>query len=458
MNKDIVIKVQNLSKSYKLYNKNSDRVKETFHPFRKKYHHTFDALKDVSFEVRKGEALGIIGRNGSGKSTLLQLICGVSTPTAGGVEVKGRIGALLELGAGFDPDFTGRENVYLNGAILGFSSEEINLLFDEIEAFAEIGEFIDQPVKLYSSGMYVRLAFAVQACLNPDILIVDEALSVGDIFFAQKCHARMEALLDKGTSLLFVTHGMGDIEKYCSQALLLINGAPRFYGDPAEAIALYYNSIDERTIQIAPPDVKKDDSSKTSAIAEFDEIKQQSGSESQPNLSKSVVIGNQDWARCTFFKLCDNVGQPCKIFESGEIITIYYEYEILREISFPYAAVTIRTDKNITIYSKSTLQLSDSPSIVKKGALLQFMHKIKLDLVIGQYTTSIGINTMNGGYYDKIGSIPFTKVLQNCFEVLSIKPDTGSFNIIPPNNGLAIPIFGYVDLKTECSIGLASAY
>ncbi|MDM8542691.1 ABC transporter ATP-binding protein [Desulfococcaceae bacterium HSG9] len=457
MNKDIVIKVQNLSKSYKLYDKNSDRVKETFHPFRKKYHRTFDALKDVSFEVKKGEALGIIGRNGSGKSTLLQLICGVSTPTAGGIEVKGRIGALLELGAGFDPDFTGRENVYLNGAILGFSNEEINSLFDEIEAFAEIGEFIDQPVKLYSSGMYVRLAFAVQACLNPDILIVDEALSVGDIFFSQKCHARMEALLEKGTSLLFVTHGMGDIEKYCSQALLLINGAPRFYGDPAEAIALYYNSIDERTIHIASPSLNEDDGVKTSAIAEFEEIKKRYGSEYQPNLSKSAVIGNQDMARCTFFKLCDYDGQPCKIFESGEIINIYYEYEILTEFAFPFASVTIWTDKNIPIYCKTTLKLADSPSIVQKGALLQFRHSIKLDLNIGQYTAAIGLNGMKPDCYDKIGAVPYTDVEQNFFRVLSIKPDTGSFDILPKHKGLAIPVIGYVDLDTECSIGIASA-
>ena len=198
------ITVEGLVKTYQLFNKPSKRVLEMFHPFGRKYHTPFHALKNVSFQVDRGETFGIIGRNGSGKSTLLQIICGILQPTEGKVTVNGRIAALLELGAGFNPEFTGRENVYMNGAILGFSDEEMDERFDDIAAFADIGEFLDHPVKTYSSGMYIRLAFAVQAFVEPDILIVDEALSVGDIFFQQKCFKRMRELREKNTTLLFV--------------------------------------------------------------------------------------------------------------------------------------------------------------------------------------------------------------------------------------------------------------
>jgi ABC-type polysaccharide/polyol phosphate transport system ATPase subunit len=207
-----------------------------------KYFREFWALRGVHFCVKRGEAVGIIGRNGSGKSTLLQLICGTLAPTTGDIFATGRIGALLELGAGFDPEFTGRENVYLNGAILGLSHEEIYKKFDEIVAFADIGGFVDQPVKTYSSGMFIRLAFAVHAHTRPDILIVDEALSVGDIFFQQKCFQRMDFLLENGTTLLFVSHDLGAITKLCERTLFLRNGTLEFDGPTQEAVNRYYRS------------------------------------------------------------------------------------------------------------------------------------------------------------------------------------------------------------------------
>lgn len=210
---DITIKVRNLGKKYLLYDSPEQRVKEILHPFRKKYHHEFWALKDLSFEVKKGEVVSIIGQNGSGKSTLLQIISGVLQPTEGQVEVKGRVAALLELGAGFNPEFTGRENVYMNGAILGFSKEEMDKKINAIEEFADIGEFIDQPVKTYSSGMYARLAFSVSIHVDPAVLIIDEILSVGDIRFGIKCMDRLRQIKEKGTSIIYVTHsnnGFGD--------------------------------------------------------------------------------------------------------------------------------------------------------------------------------------------------------------------------------------------------------
>ena len=206
---DIAISVRNLTKSYRLFGHPGDRIKQFFSLGLKQYHREFTALKDVSFDIKKGETVGIIGRNGSGKSTLLQLICGILKPTTGTVQVNGRVSALLELGAGFNPEFTGRENVYFQGALMGFTEAQMDERFDEIAAFADIGEFIDQPVRTYSSGMFVRLAFAVAIHVDPDILVVDEALAVGDMAFQRKCFAQIDRLRAAGCTIALVTHDMG---------------------------------------------------------------------------------------------------------------------------------------------------------------------------------------------------------------------------------------------------------
>jgi lipopolysaccharide transport system ATP-binding protein len=248
---DIAIRVANLSKCFQIYDAPRDRLKQFILPRlqrlggqpSRQYFREFWALRDVSFEVRKGETVGIIGRNGSGKSTLLQMICGTLTPTGGSIETNGRIAALLELGSGFNPEFTGRENVYLNGTVLGLSKAEVDERFDEIAAFADIGDFIEQPVKTYSSGMLVRLAFAVQATVDPNILIVDEALAVGDEIFQRKCFARLEDLKSKGTSILFVSHSPASIIELCDRTLLLDHGARLMYGPAPKAIRAYQKLI-----------------------------------------------------------------------------------------------------------------------------------------------------------------------------------------------------------------------
>lgn len=242
----VAITVSNLSKSYQIYEKPVDRLKQFVLPKlhnlfglgSKSYFRDFSALNDVSFELNEGEAIGIIGRNGSGKSTLLQLICGTLTPSKGVVQTHGRVAALLELGSGFNQDFTGRENVYLNGAVLGLSKKEIDREFQNIVEFAEIGDFLDQPIKTYSSGMVVRLAFAVQAHLSPDILIVDEALAVGDIFFQQKCIRLMKNKLSYCTKII-VTHDMQTINNFCSRVIYLEDGRVKFIGDAKEGIEEY---------------------------------------------------------------------------------------------------------------------------------------------------------------------------------------------------------------------------
>lgn len=239
-----VVSVSDLSKSYRLYETPFDRLKESFHPLRKKYHRDFHALENVSFQVKQGETVGILGRNGSGKSTLLKILTGVLTPSAGTVDVKGRVLALLELGAGFNPELTGIENIYFNGMLLGASRLEMDARLDAILEFADIGEFIDQPVKTYSSGMYVRLAFAVIANMDADVLIIDEALSVGDAFFVQKCMRFLRRFIEQGT-LIFVSHDAGAVTSLCDRAIWLDKGGMQLDGTPKEVTEAYLANLYE---------------------------------------------------------------------------------------------------------------------------------------------------------------------------------------------------------------------
>lgn len=251
LNDDVVIRVKNLSKCYQVYSRPEDRLKQSIYTrfqkiigkIPKKYYHEFWAIKDVSFEIKKGETVGIVGKNGSGKSTLLQLITGTVSPTSGSYISKGRLAALLELGSGFNPEFTGRENIFLNGAILGLSNDEIQDKLDNIVDFADIGNFIDQPVKTYSSGMYVRLAFSVQANVDPEILIVDEALSVGDAYFVHKCMLRFHDLQKKGCTIVVVSHDSSTIKRLCNRVIWLENGQIVDNGDPSKVVDDYLKSL-----------------------------------------------------------------------------------------------------------------------------------------------------------------------------------------------------------------------
>lgn len=239
MRSDVAVTADRLTKTYRIFDHPGDRIKQAFTLGRKSFHRGFTALEDVSFEIGKGETVGIIGRNGSGKSTLLQLVCGILKPTSGKVEVDGRIAALLELGSGFNPEFTGRENVYFQGAILGLQKAEMADRFDDIAAFAGIGEFIDQPVRTYSSGMFVRLAFAVAVHVDPKILVVDEALAVGDADFQAKCFQRIKAFQRSGGSILLVTHSLEQVGHFCDRALLLDRGKLVADGTASRTLTTY---------------------------------------------------------------------------------------------------------------------------------------------------------------------------------------------------------------------------
>lgn len=240
---DILISVRNLGKTYRIFRRPGDRLKEAFTFGRMRFHEEFPALCDISFDIRKGETVGIIGRNGSGKSTLLQLICGILQPTTGSVAVTGRIAALLELGTGFNPEFTGRENVFFQGAIMGFAEVQMAERFDEIEVFAEIGDFIDQPVRTYSSGMFAKLAFSVAVHLAPDILVVDEALSVGDMAFQEKAISHMKKIREKGVAILFVSHSLPAIRNFCDTAIWLEKGTIKEMGERLHICESYQEHI-----------------------------------------------------------------------------------------------------------------------------------------------------------------------------------------------------------------------
>ncbi|MBN2437575.1 MAG: ABC transporter ATP-binding protein [Deltaproteobacteria bacterium] len=252
MPSDIAVRVDHLGKCYQIYAQPLDRLKQSLWRRRKQFYREFWALKDCSFEIRKGETVGIIGSNGSGKSTLLQIICGTLYPTEGELRVNGQIAALLELGAGFNPDFTGRENVFMNAAIMGMSRSEIESRYNDIAEFADIGDFIEQPVKMYSSGMYVRLAFAVAVNVSPDILVVDEALSVGDARFQQKCMAKIRMFCRTGT-VIFVSHDIGAVTELCSRAIWIESGRIRMDGAPKHVAEKYLQFMYEGDVKPEAP-------------------------------------------------------------------------------------------------------------------------------------------------------------------------------------------------------------
>lgn len=240
---EVIIRAENISKVYKIYERNLDRIKDAFNPFGKSYGKEFYALRDASFEIRRGENLGLVGKNGAGKSTLLKIITGVLTPTSGKLEVRGKIASLLELGAGFNPEMTGVENAYMNGMLMGFSREQMDAKIDDIITFADIGEFVNQPVKTYSSGMFARLAFAVNAFVEPDILIVDEALSVGDAFFQSKCMDKMRNMISGGVTIIFVSHDMFAVTNLCQRAFLIESGQIVLDSTASEVVEAYRSSI-----------------------------------------------------------------------------------------------------------------------------------------------------------------------------------------------------------------------
>ena len=417
---DIAIKVQDVSKLYKLYDKPSDRLKESLGLSKKKRYKEHYALHNVSFDVKRGETVGIIGTNGSGKSTILKIITGVLNPTSGSIQINGRISALLELGAGFNMEYTGLENVYLNGTMIGFSREEIDAKLHDILEFADIGDFVNQPVKTYSSGMFVRLAFAVAINIDPEILIVDEALSVGDVFFQAKCYKKFEEFKKQGKTVLFVSHDLGSVNKYCDRVVLLNRGVKMAEGAPKEMIDLY-----KKVLTHHEDTEQTESSTENSAETEITNWK----IKMQENPKKSVYgTGDAD-----IFDYCimDEDKHITNIVNKGDSFSIKMKVKFHREIADPILAFTIRDKQGTEIAGTNTMYENVNVGAVKAGDVREITFTQKMDLKGGEYLLCLGCTGFENGNFE---------VYNRLYEICNIQ-------VISSKN-----IVGYYDMNSSVEV------
>jgi lipopolysaccharide transport system ATP-binding protein len=402
MSSDRAIEVRDLGKAYQIYARPQDRLKQMMMsgvrravgmPARA-YFTEHWALRGVSFEVERGETVAIVGRNGSGKSTLLQIICGTLAPTSGSVQTRGRIGALLELGAGFNPEFTGRENALLNARILGLSPTEAADRIHDIEAFADVGEFFDRPVKLYSSGMYVRVAFAVQACIDPELLIVDEALSVGDEKFQRKCFARLEKLRDSGTSILLVTHSSTMVERFCQRAVLLDKGELVGFGRSNEIVDQYHAMLyadqetylrlsrQTRTAELAPRYEERDSPDQSPASAPESDARKD-GTTAVREIHSRATIRD--------VRLLNAAGDEAELFRPGATARVAVVVRCDDHIDELQFGISIKTVEGVHAFGTSTLYDKSNVMNVGSGDILTTEFELGLALCEGVYFVSVAI-------------------------------------------------------------------
>lgn len=405
-----VVLVQNVSKKFRLFTSPKERLLEALHPFRKQYHHEFWALRDISFEVHRGEVVGILGRNGSGKSTLLQIICGVMQATSGEVEVRGRIAALLELGAGFNPEFTGRDNIILNGAIMGFSRKEMLRRLPEIEAFADIGEFFDQPVKTYSSGMFVRVAFAAAIHVDPDVLVVDEALAVGDAKFQRKCLMQIEKIRANGATILFVSHSLETITSLCSRAIILENGALFDNGESKPIAEKYLNLLfSEAKTEILEASAQEASLQVAQDLSSFP--MQGSGDPFSPDsgfwgrdISISQRFGyNRHETRTTNggaaildYVVMGNGRTDLSGIASGTVMTIFMKVQFTEDVTQPMVGFELKTDKGVTITGSNTYLSRVLLRPAARGDVRVYQIEFNVPLNEGNYFVDLGITKYDG--------------------------------------------------------------
>lgn len=422
---DSVIEIKNISKIYNLYNKPSDRLKEAL--FSRKSRHTeFAALNDVSFNVNKGEILGIIGKNGSGKSTILKIITSVLTPTSGECIVKGKIAALLELGAGFNMEYTGIENIYLNGQMIGFSKEEMDKKLQAIIDFADIGEHIYQPVKTYSSGMFARLAFSVAISVDPDILIVDEALSVGDVFFQNKCYRRFEEFRERGKTILFVTHDMGSVIRYCNRCVLLNAGKKVAEGKPQEMVDLYkrimvgqWNENEENT---------QDSSSIQSSNVKADELWKD-----QISTNPDIEVYGDGRADIIDFGIFSDTGDIGNNVYKGDYYSVKMKVRINEDNLNPIFAFKLRDIKGTELTGTNTMLEDIDTSQCKKGDIVTITFRQKQYLQPGQYLVSLGCTAFEGDQF-----IVYCRNYNCC--VLGVVAQKGTIGIFDSESEVSVSV------------------
>lgn len=413
MDKNLAISVQGVSKIYKLYDKPIDRLKEAVSLTHKSYHRDFFALSDISFDVKKGETVGIIGTNGSGKSTILKIITGVLSPTTGTAEVSGNISALLELGAGFNSEYTGLENIYMNGTMMGFSRQEMERRMDDILRFADIGDFVNQPVKTYSSGMFVRLAFALAINVDPEILIVDEALSVGDVFFQAKCYRRMEEMMKNGTTILMVSHDMGSIIKYCDKVVLLNRGHFVAQGEAGKMVDLYKKILANQTDELAEALIEE---KKEALGLPVEATVSDKRMKDRMNLNPEVQEYGDGRASFEDFGTLDARGNVTNLLLKGEMFTIRERVRFHAPIENPIFTYTLRDKKGTDITGTNTLFEGTEIKPVKDGDAYTVSFRQKMNLQGGEYLLSMSCTGYENGehvVYHRLYNVLSLTVISN---------------------------------------------
>ena len=432
MAEDIAISVNDVSKMYKLYDNPMDRLKESLGLSRKKKYKEHYALNHVSFQVHRGETVGIIGTNGSGKSTILKIITGVLSPTAGEVAVNGRISALLELGAGFNGEYSGLENVYLNGSMIGFSREEIDAKLQSILDFADIGDFIYQPVKTYSSGMFVRLAFAVAINIDPEILIVDEALSVGDVFFQAKCYRKFEEFKEMGKTILFVSHDLSSIGKYCDRVVLLNKGEKLAEGGAKEMVNLYrrvlvnqYEDADQS--ENKEGSTAENGQSGNNAVGEngHDGQGSQKLMKDSLNLNPQVLEYGSKLGEIVDFAIRDDTGMITNVIEKGKEFSVQMKVNFQADVSDPIFAFTLKDLKGTEITGTNTMYEHTPLKPQKAGDVREITFKQVMPLEAGEYMLCLGCT----GYKDGDFTV-FHRLYDVCnLTVITDKKAVGYFDL-----------------------------
>ena len=422
-----VIEIKNITKIYNLYDKPTDRLKEVLFPKFSK-HKEFSALKDVSFDVKKGEILGIIGKNGSGKSTILKIITNVLTPTSGEAIIKGKIAALLELGAGFNMEYTGIENIYLNGQMIGFSKEEMDEKLDDIIEFADIGDHIYQPVKTYSSGMFARLAFSVAISVDPEILMVDEPLSVGDVFFQNKCYRRFDDFRRRGKTILFVTHDMGSVIKYCNRCVLLNAGKKVAEGSPQEMVDLY------KKIMVGQWDERDENSEK------IIDQKVEKVLEENKKLWKEQMVINPDIeaygdgrAEIIDFGIFSTDGNIGNNVYKGDYYDVKMKVRINEDNLSPIFAFKLRDVKGSELTGTNTMLENIDTSNLKKSDIVTVTFRQKQYLQPGQYLLSLGCTAFEG---DNL--VVYSRNYNCC--VLGVVADKGTIGVFDSESQVNIVV------------------
>ena len=434
--KQLAIHVEGLNKVYKLYDHNRDRLVDSLGLSRKKKYREHFALRGVDLDVYQGECVGIIGTNGSGKSTILKIITGVLNETSGVVQVNGRISALLELGAGFNMEYNGIENVYLNGSMIGFSEKEIDEKLQDILDFADIGEYVYQPVKTYSSGMFVRLAFAVAINIDPEILIVDEALSVGDVFFQAKCYHKFEEFKKQGKTILFVSHDLSAISKYCDRAVLLNQGVKLGEGSPKEMIDTYKRVLVGQ-YEMPETDGKggllQDQDIRDAAAAKADGVKTEKKTpvkEAQGVNPQALEYGTKE-AEITGYYVTDGNGIRTTTILKGEPFTLHMNVHIHEDVAAPIFALSVKNIKGVEITGTNTMVERAFLEGVKAGEELEITFAQKVRLQGGDYLLSLGVTGYKGDTFT---------VYHRLYDIINL-------TIISDRDTV-----GYFDMESEVSV------